>query len=216
MSEHLESHHRPGRDDITVFASLAQADIETSSIKDAFQALLCGLERIDGRARFIVDRAGRLQAESPRTRDAVQCVDAISLKDDRLSANGNGASESLAALLALEPEDTFTIMRRSSRMDGHCIFRGVGLCERSVLVTVQCAHPHCETELADLTEAFGLTPSEAHIVELLMSGHCPVEIASKLGVSVNTVRAHVRHCYDKMDVSSREELWRTVSPYRLR
>jgi DNA-binding CsgD family transcriptional regulator len=32
---------------------------------------------------------------------------------------------------------------------------------------------------------------------------------------VHTVRAHLRHCYDKLGVSYREALWQRLAPYRL-
>jgi len=71
------------------------------------------------------------------------------------------------------------------------------------------------TVLADLEKAFGLTRCEVLVLEKLMRGHVPHQIAEELAISVHTVRAHLRHCYDKLRVSSREELWQRLAPYHL-
>jgi DNA-binding NarL/FixJ family response regulator len=50
-----------------------------------------------------------------------------------------------------------------------------------------------------------LSPREREILELLAAGFPNKEIASRLGVSDNTVRWHLRHVYEKLYVRSRTE-----------
>ena len=50
-----------------------------------------------------------------------------------------------------------------------------------------------------------LTPREEEILTLLSKGFVSKEIASKLGVSYETVRDHLRHIYEKLHVHSRGE-----------
>jgi DNA-binding NarL/FixJ family response regulator len=50
-----------------------------------------------------------------------------------------------------------------------------------------------------------LTPREDEILGLLAKGYANKEIASRLGTSVETVRVHVRHIYEKLRVRSRTE-----------
>jgi DNA-binding NarL/FixJ family response regulator len=50
-----------------------------------------------------------------------------------------------------------------------------------------------------------LSPREREILELLAAGFPNKEIASRLGVSDNTVRWHLRHVYEKLHVRSRTE-----------
>jgi DNA-binding NarL/FixJ family response regulator len=50
-----------------------------------------------------------------------------------------------------------------------------------------------------------LTQREVEILELLAKGYANKEIASRLGTSVETVRVHVRHIYEKLHVHSRTE-----------
>jgi DNA-binding NarL/FixJ family response regulator len=51
----------------------------------------------------------------------------------------------------------------------------------------------------------GLTPREEEILQWLAQGFANKEIAARLGTSVETVRVHVRHIYEKLHVHSRTE-----------
>ncbi len=50
-----------------------------------------------------------------------------------------------------------------------------------------------------------LTPREQEILELLVKGYRYREIAEQLFISLDTVRTHIRHIYEKMQVRSRTE-----------
>jgi RNA polymerase sigma factor (sigma-70 family) len=50
-----------------------------------------------------------------------------------------------------------------------------------------------------------LTPREHEILELLAKGYHYKEIAGELSISVMTVRVHLRHIYEKLQVRSRTE-----------
>jgi DNA-binding NarL/FixJ family response regulator len=50
-----------------------------------------------------------------------------------------------------------------------------------------------------------LTPREEEIVGQLAQGRFDKEIADRLAISVHTVRAHLRHIYEKLHVQSRTE-----------
>jgi DNA-binding NarL/FixJ family response regulator len=58
---------------------------------------------------------------------------------------------------------------------------------------------------APVDQISGLTQREMEILELLAKGYANKEIASRLGTSVETVRVHVRHIYEKLHVHSRTE-----------
>jgi DNA-binding NarL/FixJ family response regulator len=53
--------------------------------------------------------------------------------------------------------------------------------------------------------AAALSPREREIVELFSSGATYGEVAHALGMSVNTVRQHVRNLYEKLHVSTKTE-----------
>ncbi len=55
------------------------------------------------------------------------------------------------------------------------------------------------------TELSVLTERERSVLELLAKGFLYKEIASRLGLSIDTVRTHLRKIYDKLHVHSRTE-----------
>jgi DNA-binding NarL/FixJ family response regulator len=57
--------------------------------------------------------------------------------------------------------------------------------------------------------AIGLTPRETHVVALIAGGASNKEIARQLGLSMNTVKSHIRTAYRAMGVTSRTQavLW---------
>jgi len=50
-----------------------------------------------------------------------------------------------------------------------------------------------------------LTPREIEILKLLADGYKYREIAEKVFVSLETVKTHTKHIYDKLDVSTKTQ-----------
>lgn len=63
-----------------------------------------------------------------------------------------------------------------------------------------------DVSLRDVAKTHGLTPRETEILEYLSRGKSVPAIASEVFLSVNTVRTHIAHIYQKFDVHSRDEL----------
>jgi DNA-binding CsgD family transcriptional regulator len=62
-----------------------------------------------------------------------------------------------------------------------------------------------------LWKAFALSPAEREVLALLTEGHAPKEVAYQLGLSTNTVRAHLRALYLKAEVHGLSGLVRQCS-----
>ena len=56
----------------------------------------------------------------------------------------------------------------------------------------------------------GLTKREEETLFRLLQGKRPARIADELGVELSTVRTHVKHIYQKLDVHSSKELMARV------
>lgn len=56
------------------------------------------------------------------------------------------------------------------------------------------------------TSAYGLSPREQQVVELVVRGASTREIAATLVISEYTVQDHLSHVFDKVDVRSRRAL----------
>ncbi len=52
-----------------------------------------------------------------------------------------------------------------------------------------------------------LTSREVEIGQLMMSGYSSKNIAAKLNISIETVRAHKKHIYTKLEINSQSELF---------
>jgi DNA-binding NarL/FixJ family response regulator len=59
---------------------------------------------------------------------------------------------------------------------------------------------------------YELTSREREIVELLAAGLMYKQVAEKLNISIDTVRTHIRHTYDKLQVRSRTQALNKVFP----
>jgi DNA-binding CsgD family transcriptional regulator len=65
----------------------------------------------------------------------------------------------------------------------------------------------------DLRQAFGLTPTEGRVTNHLIEGKTADETAEDLGVSLDTVRTHIKRTYAKLGVCSREGFFRKLAPF---
>jgi DNA-binding NarL/FixJ family response regulator len=52
---------------------------------------------------------------------------------------------------------------------------------------------------------YDLTPHEARLLRMLVEGHSYKTAAAELHVSVNTIKFHLRHIYDKLQVHTKSE-----------
>jgi DNA-binding CsgD family transcriptional regulator len=68
---------------------------------------------------------------------------------------------------------------------------------------------------AEFAHHFDLTRSESAIVKRLVEGQTPTAIAEELGLSIETVRTHIRRTYNKLGISCREQLFSAIVPFRL-
>ncbi len=60
-----------------------------------------------------------------------------------------------------------------------------------------------DSALAEVSAQFGLTPREGETVEFLLQGLTSKEIATRMNISANTVKAFIRLVMVKMNVSTR-------------
>ncbi len=59
--------------------------------------------------------------------------------------------------------------------------------------------------LPNKKDEFSITKREVEVLELIVDGYNNKEIADKLFISIETVRNHIRHIYEKLHVHSKSE-----------
>ncbi|MBQ9777556.1 MAG: helix-turn-helix transcriptional regulator [Clostridia bacterium] len=63
-----------------------------------------------------------------------------------------------------------------------------------------------QEKMLALAREKGLTAKECEVLERMLAGESRKQIAADLHVSENTVKTHVKHIYEKLGVSGREEI----------
>ena len=171
--------------------------------------------RLDGRSRLIIRRDGSLVASSEDVPDLVRQHECFSLEKGKLRIVHGRTRKAFAQIVEDSNDGAGTLLLRRAGGDGHWIVRFVCGADDLLFITLQAATTNHTAGLPDLCEAFGFTPSEAQIVRDLYDGRAPQSIAREHKISIHTVRAHIRRCYDKLQITSREELWHKLSAYQI-
>lgn len=68
---------------------------------------------------------------------------------------------------------------------------------------------------ADFGPALGLTRAQCGVAQMLYEGQTTHEVAMKQGISLETVRTHVKRIYRKLSINSREQLFALINAYRI-
>jgi len=174
---------------------------------------------MDGQARLGLTAERVLLWADKRARALIKAGDGLRLRGMRLEPSDHNALGRFSKLLAVEEGEIQSLCLSRGRRGGHLVVRASRLVDSSGLqligLSFRSTGPEFEPIWADLSEVFGLTASEHRVVRELLGGNSAERIAAGSGVSIDTVRTHIRRAYEKMEVSCREGLWRRAAPYRL-
>lgn len=174
---------------------------------------------IDGLARLVVTAERIFLGGDSRAEEALALRHDLRCNSRRLETVDPAESSTLDALVRVEKGETRTAFLHRRRRGGHLLMRATQLAAPAgmplVGIAFRLADEAFAPRWADLEAIFGLTGSEAKIVELLLQGLGADAIASRQKISINTVRTHISHVYEKLGIACREELWRRLAPYRL-
>lgn len=165
---------------------------------------------IDQRPRLVLDHADRIVWSNAAARRMLRPPRPVVIEGDRLEM-ADKAVEATARRLIHEADGQ---VRRMSLGGGdseqlslvlNAWAAGTGS-HRQVFIRINLLEATLGVEESGLAEAYGLTPAEAVVLDCLLSLEPPGEIARRQGLSINTVRTHVRRIYAKMGVSTQPQL----------
>jgi DNA-binding CsgD family transcriptional regulator len=171
--------------------------------------------KLDGRPRLIIKRDGSLVACSESARRILRNSECLTLKRSRIEISHDRDGSKFARIISATPSEAMTLLLRNGEQQEHLIVRAISLEADLICISLQRANSDHYVRLPDLGVAFRLTQSEARIVADLYNGMSPQEIAEQNDISIHTVRAHLRRCYDKLNITSREQLWHRLSAYQM-
>lgn len=180
----------------------------------ALEAAMTSWSRIDGQHRLIVSRDGSIVATSDRAERFLANTDVIRLRKGKLYAGSKVGEGALNRALGVVAGEAVAETLSSQNRQRRCIVRSTPFDETLICLALQPVEESRDPLVKpDLKAAFGLTRSETTVVLGICSGQTPQTIADENKISIHTVRAHLRHCYGKLGVTCREELWYRLQPY---
>ncbi len=158
-------------------------------------------------------------------RDLLDQADGLLLRDGILRTSRNGETARLAALILdaaggprasslIRPSGTMTVSRPSGRRPLPLVVaptRGAGV-GRAYAVTISFADPEHtpEPDATLIQRLYGLSRREAEVAALLAKGLSPGQAAETLTLTMNTVRTHIKHMFDKLGVERLDALTRVL------
>jgi DNA-binding CsgD family transcriptional regulator/PAS domain-containing protein len=171
---------------------------------------------------IVVEPDGRIVQANHAAWRILDAADGLLVHRDRLAAARPADTSAVrrriraAAERELAACETMAVMRCSGALPYSVAMTpvpidAVGLERGRVLVAVFVADPHANPPdmVSVLQTAYGLTPAEASLVELLAQDTPSlVDAADRLGVSQTTVKTHLKHCYQKTGAQRQTELIR--------
>jgi DNA-binding CsgD family transcriptional regulator len=175
---------------------------------------------------MLLDESGRVLQLNRAARELVE-EGAVEIRDEMLQVGNSDVADELRRLVheagAAEEEERKPGVMAALRVEargGHpplsllvrpLSMRAVGDVGRPT-VTVFISKPEERQSIPPeiVRKIFGLTKTEASVCSLLAQGSGADEVAGRLGVSVHTVRAHIRSIFKKTGVSKQTELIRRV------
>jgi DNA-binding CsgD family transcriptional regulator/PAS domain-containing protein len=162
---------------------------------------------------LIADRTGRL-VHVNRAAESLLSGGLISTTADAKSIRGAALVRAIASIASESGTTPHELVIERSPVDSstwtfHVI--GLGEGEKSVrpqfvaVIGAPVAHPTTQW-LDAIGRNCGLTATETGVLGHLLQGYSTDQVAAVLGVETSTVRTHLLHIYDKLDVHGRAEL----------
>jgi DNA-binding CsgD family transcriptional regulator len=156
-----------------------------------------GLIRASSSAEPLLTELSGSTAEAGVRCSAIQAI--ASATKSTIAAAGNERTTTLPSSVLKTPEGTWLVLHG-----------GLLGAPRSgeVAIFIQRAHPTLVAPL--LLKAYGLTPREQEVTQLMLRGATTIQAAQRLTISPHTVGDHLKSIFDKTGASTRGELSATL------
>lgn len=170
----------------------------------------------DHRPRMIVRPDGTLLWANPGAQRLFQDCPGMTVAYDVIHLSDPAHDASFHNFLRGVTTGPQTIALKFEGEASFCVFRGHRIAGiDGCCVDVRFASTSHPPSLTDFDHVFGLTASEARIALALYGGQSARDIADEHGISIDTVRSHIRQIYSKIGVSGREQLFRQLDAFRI-
>jgi len=165
---------------------------------------------IDQRPRLVLDGADRVLWCNAAASNGALSDGPLRIDGDRVVFASVDHAETARRLF----RDADATVQRITLMSDAGNLEGIALgvwghgedTERRVFVKVSPLQPSVGAAQSGMARCFALTKAEAGVVDELLQVSSPAEVADRLGVSVHTIRTHIRRIYAKTGVRSHGQL----------
>jgi DNA-binding CsgD family transcriptional regulator len=207
----------PDLDESRTFVDPHRLSQPRSIADDVFldQALARWIE-LEARARVLVDDALRVHWMNPAAENLMKGFHSILVRNGHIRTRENRFDRQLRELIDCAPMQAPTCCMHDTKTGELLVVTAVRLSAPSddmVGLTLLRANEDFPFQLTGLHAAFGITQTEGRVAYRLMCGRTAEEAAQDLGVSLETVRTHIKRAYAKLGVSSREAFFHRLTPF---
>jgi len=185
----------------------------------SIEAALAQWIEAEGSARVLVDDTLRICWMSRSAQSLMSGPNSLLIRNGHIRTRENRFDRQLQELIAGASQRVSTCCVHDAKAGEHLVLIAVRLSAPSdnmIGLTLERADGDFPFHLADLPSAFGLTRTESRVAHNLVGGRTAEQTAEDLGVSLETIRTHIKRAYAKLGVSSREGFFHRLMPFVVR
>jgi DNA-binding CsgD family transcriptional regulator len=193
---------------------------ETDDMNRAFKSIV----NAHAHAAMLVDANAQMVFGSDGAQNACESGAGLRIEQGHLVANtstddralqdaivrathaSRSRDETAAQVLSLSAPGRSQPTVVSIRAAGSVFCAGLGEMRNLAIVTALNIHPAGSHADCSLVRQFGLSPAQARMSSLIVTGHSIASAARELHVSENTARSHLKQIFQKTDTHSQMEL----------
>lgn len=175
-------------------------------------------------AVFVVDRDGRVLLDNKGSEDFLEGCEVLRISDSRLTAISNRENNTLTRAMAevatqrpLDRGHTAKVVTIDGPSAGHPIMisirpAGKLFCSDTreyrdvAIVSAKNPEKFGQSQVCAFSKLYQLTPAQARLTGLILSGHSRTGAAERLKVSENTVRSHLKQIFLKTNTHGQMDL----------
>jgi DNA-binding CsgD family transcriptional regulator len=179
---------------------------------DQFEKML---GTVDARPRVVIDRDQRVVWQSENAARLLCAPVPIQITNGFITADSGSASAALTEFVEEIGSDCDSLLVRGhSRRHWAMVMAWVSNEHPdAICMLLSLSVPHRGVQESGLASALRLTAAETRVLDQFARLNSPREIASRMDISLSTVRSHLKQIHSKSGVESAVQLTQLVSGY---
>jgi DNA-binding CsgD family transcriptional regulator len=186
------------------------------AVADAVEHFSKQLQATDRSPRVLIDGDCNVLWQSPDAERLLQPPLPLWIKGGKVHGTGGSGGKTLQSFVDNLRDDDERLLLRSRSAGTWVLVRGwaarIGD-QRMIFLKCVTSWPFRDVASSGLAKDFGLTRSECAVLDEFARLAKPDQIAERLGISVSTVRSHLKQIHTKMAVNSNVRLLRITRSY---